>query len=483
MNKLRDVHSKKDPMCPYIITMDESGSDEELLVPEAVPDRDGPREDPQTAVYRRRWYILAVFSLISTTQGFIWGSWGPIANSTNHAFGWEDRDIALLALWGPICFLPAAPFFSWLQNAKGLRWATIVAGVLVTAGAGIRCVSSSPPLVTWLANVSQVLNALAGPMALGAFANLSATWFPASQRTTSTAILAVVKGLGYRLSFVIGPLLVPDVTNSTGVHHNVTGNHTTPTVKAVRKDILLLMYITFGWTAMLFLCILVYFPAKPPLPPSLTAAEVKPKFLTSLKALVRKRKFWIVALAYVIPYGGQIGYSSVLDVNLDKIGVSQTTAGWIGFTAGIVANLSGLAIGTFSDIFNRRMKRFILASYSLGAVFFTVFLLLYMGVIPQSDALLWTSLILGVTGALAPNALFLELSCEVAWPVPEDVNNGFLTMILNFPTMLPPLIVFIPQMGTTWLNWLPVASFVIAIPAMLCFREEYSRLDRDIPQQ
>ena len=81
---------------------------------------DRESEEPTIVVYTRRWYVLMVFSLMSTTQGFVWGTWGPIATSTHYTFGWADSDIALLVIWGPIRFILGSPFFTWLQNTKGL---------------------------------------------------------------------------------------------------------------------------------------------------------------------------------------------------------------------------------------------------------------------------------------------------------------------------------------------------------------------------
>ena len=37
---------------------------------------------------------------------------------------------------------------------------------------------------------------------------LSATWFPAEQRTTATAIAAVMNGVGVSVSFIIGELVI-----------------------------------------------------------------------------------------------------------------------------------------------------------------------------------------------------------------------------------------------------------------------------------
>ncbi len=59
----------------------------------------------QVTVYRRRWYILILFSLVAATQGGIWNTWGPIAASSECVFGWSDATVALMTNWGPITYI------------------------------------------------------------------------------------------------------------------------------------------------------------------------------------------------------------------------------------------------------------------------------------------------------------------------------------------------------------------------------------------
>eukprot|EP00061_Rhincodon_typus_P003554 g20377.t1 len=66
-------------------------------------------------LYRRRWLILAAFSLLGFVQGLLWNSWGPIQNSAKQALGFSTLDITLLVLWGPIGFLPCF-IFMWLMD-------------------------------------------------------------------------------------------------------------------------------------------------------------------------------------------------------------------------------------------------------------------------------------------------------------------------------------------------------------------------------
>ena len=72
-------------------------------------------------VYHRRWYILAVFSLIAGVQAAAWNTWGPITGSAEDVFGWTDGTIALLENWGPIAYIVSFLIFSWLLDVKGMR--------------------------------------------------------------------------------------------------------------------------------------------------------------------------------------------------------------------------------------------------------------------------------------------------------------------------------------------------------------------------
>ena len=72
------------------------------------------------SVYKRRWYILTIFSLIAGVQAAAWNTWGPITGSAEDVFGWSDGTIALLENWGPIAYILSFLFFSWLMDVKGM---------------------------------------------------------------------------------------------------------------------------------------------------------------------------------------------------------------------------------------------------------------------------------------------------------------------------------------------------------------------------
>ena len=87
--------------------------------------------------------------------------------------------------------------------------------------------------------------------------------------------------LGNAGGFLLGPLLVrePDFSNNKTI--------TKSNVRLLRNDILNLMDAEALICAILFFCVVVYFPSKPCLPPSLTSTvqrlNIKEGFLKILK--------------------------------------------------------------------------------------------------------------------------------------------------------------------------------------------------------
>jgi len=79
-----------------------------------------PATNSRLQVFKRRWYILVLFSLVCMTQSAIWNTWGPLTQSAKIAFDWSLDDIALLTNWGGIMYVCSMVFFSWLMDVKGL---------------------------------------------------------------------------------------------------------------------------------------------------------------------------------------------------------------------------------------------------------------------------------------------------------------------------------------------------------------------------
>ncbi|TWW80369.1 Disrupted in renal carcinoma protein 2 -like protein [Takifugu flavidus] len=126
----------------------------------------------------------------------------------------------------------------------------------------------------------QLLNGLAGPTIMSAGPFLSTTWFSPDQRATATAVASLFSYLGGSGSFLVGPLLVP-APNDTKLAAAVSNG-------AIRDKIQLVMYAELAAIAVLFAAILLYFPSRPPVPPSVAAASQRLSYRSSICRLLRE---------------------------------------------------------------------------------------------------------------------------------------------------------------------------------------------------
>lgn len=82
------------------------------------------QEDPPVEFksYKRRFYILLLFSVIGFSQYCAWNTYGPIATTAKLVFDWTNTEIAFLASMDPITYLCTMLFFSWMMDEKGIGW-------------------------------------------------------------------------------------------------------------------------------------------------------------------------------------------------------------------------------------------------------------------------------------------------------------------------------------------------------------------------
>ena len=185
-------------------------------------------------------------------------------------------------------------------------------------------------------------------MALGPL--ISAMWFPPHQRATSTAIASLAPYVGTGLAFIIGPLLVPDVGNhSTTIGKSIDyiklrNNMSHKQLMYLKEQVMHLMYIEFAAAALILLVIIVYFPTKPKLPPSVTATVHRLDFRYGIKRLMHNKQFWLVPFINGITLGVWFGLMSILDLNLSQFGIGEKSAGWLGFGASMTGIAAGISL-------------------------------------------------------------------------------------------------------------------------------------------
>ncbi|XP_053407588.1 solute carrier family 49 member 4-like isoform X2 [Mercenaria mercenaria] len=428
-----------------------------------IPSRDGA-----VILYRRRWYILLVLSLCVTLQNAVWGTWGPIAESAKFVYGWDTTMVFIIINCGNIGVLLPALFTGHVISGKGLRVSMVVCSFLLAIGAGLRPISRDKTIGTILIGAGQFCNGLAGSITQVIPAALSETWFPINERATATAIGVISNSLGSIVAFMLGPNLVnePNSENSTTTDKsflfselsNTTWNNDTDLsdVKTISHQIWILTMIEFGVGALLFIITLVYFPAKPPTPPSRSAREERINFTQGLCTVIKQPLILLAAMSCAVPWAVYGNWMGLVNVNLHEIGISQSQSGLFGFYASIAGVVGGIAIGRIADRFQRRLKLFVMLVFLLALLIIVWITCMRIGYLPRSIALFAVSI--SALGFMMNAALPLcyEMACECGYPIHEGI------------------------IGVTWMNWTFVGVLATSIICLTFLREKYRRADVDI---
>ena len=290
----------------------------------------------------------------------MWNGWDTVSSSMYYAYPtWDNSTIALLGNWGEICYLAFVVPGTWVVEEHGIRWGALLCAGLMFLGTGLRCCQfflTSGSMFKWLAHVGAILNGSAGVMVCVIPSVISSLWFPPDERTTATGISWFFLEFGNALGFLIGPLVVRDPPNnitSGNVTHlmNVTENQ-----EGIKSDVLNLMYIHASMCGIIFVLLLIYFPSKPPLPPSPTSVAPREKFLDGLKLIFQNRNAMLVILAFSLSQGMQEALTPVLDLDLTPLGISEKSVGWLGFWASLVSCITCMVTSYLAEKFKGNFK-------------------------------------------------------------------------------------------------------------------------------
>ena len=107
-------------------------------------------------------------------------------------------------------------------------------------------------------------------------------WFPPNERTRATSIGQMFNALGVGVSYLLGNTIVSraETEESGDAEH----------------DIMILLSVYSGVSTLILIAVILYYPSKPALPPSNTAAEERTA-LTSGWLDLLKNKYGVIRLS------------------------------------------------------------------------------------------------------------------------------------------------------------------------------------------
>lgn len=442
-------------------------------------------------VYRRRWYILVLFSSVAVLQDTIWNTWGPIDKTAGLLFGWSDDLIALFANYGSILYIVMFLPVVWLLQ-RSVRTALLLCTGLMAAGSLGRAAAllTAPALLfTPSCHLCSIMNGVANIVVGSAPLAVSAAWFPQEERVTATTIAQVFNGLGTGMSFLLASQVVSPLDGLVSRNVSDPAHLSQSDQQILARDVQTYMVSHALPASLLFLLCLAYFPSNPPSPPTPSATASRLEFLPGLWELGSSSACWLVAVGSSLPQGITVAWTAMMVVSLTGVCVgddclTQDWVNYLGIYSTVVSTATAILVARLSDRVQGRLKETLLCLLSLAAVLFTFLSLITAGIFWFSDLAMvkvavYILVLAGQSLVVASMPLSMELAMEISFPACEGVVGGWVSIWFNISTVLFLSLFSVPGLGTAWLAWVLPASCLLSIPLLALVQVQYGRAQLD----
>ncbi|XP_023346145.1 uncharacterized MFS-type transporter C09D4.1 [Eurytemora carolleeae] len=371
-------------------------------------------EEREFKAYPYRWLILTLFILCSASNAFQWTQLVIITSILEKYYDVSTLYVYWSSMIFMLTYIPLIFPATWLLDKKGLRIGILLGALGTCAGSWIKVFSTGPDQF-FITFIGQTVVAVSQIFVLGIPAELAATWFPAHQVSSATAIGVFGNQLGVALGFVLPAAVVKDQENKEDYH-------------LIGDDLYTMFLVVAIYTSILFVLIVIFFKNEPPTPPTRAQQnkkENKESYVQSIKNLLRNRGYILLLLTYGMNVGVFYAISTLLNSTVVKHfhyeGVTED-AGWIG----LVIVLSGMAGSMLCGIILDKTHQF-------KATTLTVYICSFIGMILYTFTFrcgyIWivyvTASMLGffMTGYLP---LGFEFAAEITYPESEATSSGLL---------------------------------------------------------
>jgi FLVCR family feline leukemia virus subgroup C receptor-related protein len=234
-------------------------------------------------LYRKRWVVLASFSLLTLTSAWIWITWSPLSSMMAVYWGVSESSVDALAGIYLYVYLPCSFVSLWLVNRYGMRYGLLCGATLNLLGALVRWrfvdMYSLVYSGTFLCAVAQTFTLATPPL-------LAGHWFGAHERASATAfgVLMNLAGVAVGLGATIvvdfqGRATETDETDSTFLE---TADETTTLTPGTTNTLYINESTLFTYVGMQLGCSILAWllvaafvtSDRPPTPPSSAAAAM-----------------------------------------------------------------------------------------------------------------------------------------------------------------------------------------------------------------
>ena len=372
------------------------------------------KEYKNEKVYKRRWFILFIFSMNTMVNAILFMGLSPIANVAAKHYNQSEVVIEWLSnsflLFYVLFALPAC----YLMFKYGVRAVLTTTSSFNALGTIFHYFGYERKMF-WCVSIGQVFGAFAFSTVIQIPGQLSAKWFPENERATATAVGVFMNIFGVAVGFLQPTLIVKDNLDAD----------------TVTEEIQTLFVLQLIFAVVVFLLTSFGYRENPPTPPSSITIIPKFSFKEDLKALFEDKNFVFMSQSYGIYYGLMATTMVILNPLVTNVYPNGhgTKIGWMGFTAYMTSILSMFLIGLWLDKFKIHQKVSILLN-ACSTIVWLIFIL----VLTQTSSFVAVFIVYGILGAVAIPYFSsgIEQAAEMTYPVPEIISSTVILIIANF---------------------------------------------------
>ncbi len=454
-------------------------------------------------LYKRRWLILAVFSLVSMTNEVIWISLSSITSIVKVYYGVDS----LAVNWLSIIFMLLFVFVlisSYTLDRHGLKFTIIIGSVLNGIGSCLRCAGANRDGFVFVF-IGNTFAALAQSFLMFIPPRLAAVWFGEHERATASAIGVLMNLFGISVGFLMATM----VPNSSDMD----------LVKSRMSTLLISQAVVCSCLVLLSVLVIE---ERPPTPPSQSQALVMkladrkamqeifegklvwdsseedkleyadnggadelvykkpaestkgaqsfqniPNFRQSLLLLAKNKSFHILAQAYSIYFGCLGAYNTVLnEMIIWKYPGKEKEIGYLG----CAANLFGVIAMFFCGVWLDRTKIYkklssVIISLCLISILVFTLILRY----DDNFITLFVSFCVFGFFSFPFMSAGLEYAADMAYPISEGTTTCVVMLIANiYAAVLSNVLgVAVRSAGAHTAGYLLAACYAVSLVLVL----------------
>lgn len=344
-----------------------------------------------TTYSRRRFFILAMFSILTCSNAIQWIMFAPVPDASKSAFGLDTSELNTLSSIYMIVFVVGFFLSCAVIERQSLKVSLLVGATLNLSGALIKLMVGVPYPRYAVVITAQFLLAVSQVFLLSAPPLVADEWFPPHQRAAATAVGSMANNFGIALGMLVAPLMVTQGRGATskdfmgflglqgalslipvvgiyiGMPHSWAPHSQQQLDELADSDRAVAVGTPNVGPTVALLSANQPSSPRPLQHPQQSTIEAMRRVVQTVLALLRHHDYRLLLVSFSVSIGSIWAMSSLLAQVLEPFGVSNTLAGMMG-----AFNLKGgvliaIIVGRWVDRY-RRYKLPLLAANVVNAV-------------------------------------------------------------------------------------------------------------------